>query len=470
MNKLSRFAGYGIEDAEVVAPVDQLPEVDENMTEEEAELKTEVAEKEVGEVENDIGEMADVAESLEAICIGIQSTLKKGGLTRQGAAFAMQSADMQLNRLGLSGIACSVEDFEEQLPPPTEEVDPIAQDTLGGAEGAGEGVVPSAPAGVEADSETIAQNVAVSQEAMENIKAVITKIWEAIKSALVALKDAIVSFFKKAADFSLTQARRAEAYKKGLKELKEFVVKKEELELGSLAETFAMNGKLATAADVAAVTKLVDAGSKEEAKATVDKLKELTTSLKNFKAGDGTLTFRDFAEKLSAKMSEAKTGALAAGEVTVPGNRVIKVTKSEDGKTSFVAEAVNGAKAAEPATIKQPKVEELVDYCDAVIELAKAVNTVRQTSDATAKALEGASKAIEATSKDMAGKDEKSAAELAKFGSAEIRDSIRENLGYMRLVTGEALKVAKAANGYVGLCYDNFASSVRIAVAKTAGV
>ena len=114
---LNGFANYGIEDADlaVAAPVvdPELPVIDETKTDEVAELETEVVENEVAEVEGDIEEMTDTVESLEAICMGIRSTLKRGGMNRQAAAFALQSADLQLARLGLEGIKVAVEDFEE---------------------------------------------------------------------------------------------------------------------------------------------------------------------------------------------------------------------------------------------------------------------------------------------------------------------------------------------------------------------
>lgn len=233
-NKLVRFANYGIEDVDQVVPAAEAPEapeapeveIDETKTDEVAELETQVAEQEVGEVESDIEEMTDVAESLEAICFGIEATLKKGGLSKQGAAFALQSADLQLNRLGLEGIKIAVEDFAEvpvQLPPATGEVDPVVEqanpetakpdgDNKTSVEPDAASVVKSEEAGVAGSDNTDAQvseNVAVSQEAMDNIKDKVKAIWEAIMQAISKVIEASKAFFAKIAEFTMRQARAA---------------------------------------------------------------------------------------------------------------------------------------------------------------------------------------------------------------------------------------------------------------------
>lgn len=242
--KLSRFATYGIEnddqdlDGQVAATqVDaDLPVIDETKSDEVAELETEKAENEVAEVEGDINEMTDTVESLEAICFGIEATLKKGGLSRQGAAFALQSADLQLNRLGLSGPKASVEDFEEAPVAVTTDAgtatDPIAEDTIsaGGNPAPVDGdnktsVEPDAASAVGSDEAGIADkdntdagepaavlapvpaNVAVSQEAMEDIKAKIKAIWEAITKAFATFIERVKGFFAKIGEFTMRQAR-----------------------------------------------------------------------------------------------------------------------------------------------------------------------------------------------------------------------------------------------------------------------
>lgn len=488
-NKLARFVNYGIENAEPEMEVtEQLPEVDETLAPEQLEAETQVAENEVEQVEGDMDEMSDVAESLEAICFGIEATLKKGGMNRQAAAFALQSVDLQLNRLGLDGVSSvAVEDFAEapQLPPATGEADPIAEASAISTGDAGKPVGTDNPTSVEPDAASVAKseeagvagsdntdatsNVAVSQEAAENIREIIRKIWEAIKAAFASLKNAMGVFLKKALDFSTLQARRAESYKKNLQSLKELVVKKEELELGSLAETLANDGKLATAAEVKAVANMLAGGTKEENKASIDALNEIVKKIKAFKEGDGTITFREQAEKLISEFDAAKAKVVKPEVAVIPGNREIRSTVAE-GKTTYSAAAIDSAKPVAPATIKQPKVEELVAYCDAVIDVAKAVNAARQTSDAQAKALEAAAKAAEDASTNLAGKDEKAAAELAKFSSKQVREEMQGNLQFLKVAVGEAMRVAKAANSYVGMCYDNFASSPRIAVAKAVGV
>ena len=227
-NKLVRFATYGIEDVDQVVPPVETPEVviDETKSDEVAELETQVAEQEVGEVENDIAEMTDVAESLEAICFGIEATLKKGGLSKQGAAFALQSADLQLNRLGLEGIKVAVEDFAEvpvQLPPATGEVDPVVEqanpetakvdgDNKTSVEPDAASVVKSEEAGVAGSDNTDAaasENVAISQEAMDNIKEKVKAIWDAIMTAISRAIEATKAFFAKIGEFTMRQARAA---------------------------------------------------------------------------------------------------------------------------------------------------------------------------------------------------------------------------------------------------------------------
>lgn len=222
-NKLSRFANYGIEDVDqvgVAAPEAPEVEIDETKTDEVAELETQAAEQEVGEVESDIEEMTDVAESLEAICFGIEATLKKGGMSKQGAAFALQSADLQLNRLGLEGIKVAVEDFEEApsvgvLPAADEPVKDTAKvdgENKTSVEPDAASVVKSEEAGTAGSDNTDAQvtsNVAVSQEAMENIKDKIKAIWEAIQKAIVRVIEATKAFFTKIGEFTMRQARAA---------------------------------------------------------------------------------------------------------------------------------------------------------------------------------------------------------------------------------------------------------------------
>jgi hypothetical protein len=196
MNKLSRFTSYGIED-EVVEDV----VIDETVTDEQAEQAVDQAEDKVEEVNEDVAEMTDVAESLEAICVGIRSTLKTGGLNRQAAAFALQSVDLQLARLGLDSVKASVEDFEEQPA-----VDPVAEDVT--AQSDDGGVVEDAPAGVEADSETVAENVAVTQEAEKTIGERIKAIWDAIVNAIKVFFGKIKEYLVKIWEFFARQAKK----------------------------------------------------------------------------------------------------------------------------------------------------------------------------------------------------------------------------------------------------------------------
>lgn len=196
MNKLSRFTSYGIEDGEVEDVV-----IDETVTDEQAEQAVDQAEDKVEEVNEDVAEMTDVAESLEAICVGIRSTLKTGGLNRQAAAFALQSVDLQLARLGLDSVKASVEDFEEQPA-----VDPVAEDVT--AQSDDGGVVEDAPAGVEADSETVAENVAVTQEAEKTIGERIKAIWDAIVNAIKVFFGKIKEYLVKIWEFFARQAKK----------------------------------------------------------------------------------------------------------------------------------------------------------------------------------------------------------------------------------------------------------------------
>ena len=125
--------------------------------------------------------MSDVAESLETICAGIQSTLRFGGMNRQAAAFTLQSADMQMARLGLEGLAVSVEDFaepeelvdaENKLLPEPDAASVVGSDEAGIAE---DDNVDADEAGevaevVTSEDPEVAENLAVTQEAMEGIK------------------------------------------------------------------------------------------------------------------------------------------------------------------------------------------------------------------------------------------------------------------------------------------------------------
>jgi hypothetical protein len=220
MSKLSRFVSYGIEEGTEIPPFDAM--VDDSVSDETAVAEAVEKEGEVNEIASDVDEMSDVAESLEAICAGIQSTLRFGGMNRQAAAFALQSADMQMARLGLEGLAVSVEDFAE----PEELVDaenktsvePDAASVVGSDEAgiAEDDNVDADEAGevaevVTSEDPEVAENLAVTQEAMEGIKNTLKTIWQAIVNAIKKMSNAIKGWWKKVTDWSPRIVKRCEA-------------------------------------------------------------------------------------------------------------------------------------------------------------------------------------------------------------------------------------------------------------------
>ena len=264
MSKLSRFVSYGIEEGTEIPPFDAM--VDDSVSDETAVAEAVEKEGEVHEIANDVDEMSDVAESLEAICAGIQSTLRFGGMNRQAAAFALQSADMQMARLGLEGLAVSVEDFAE----PEELVDaenktsvePDAASVVGSDEAGiaeddnvdAEPKVDDAPAEaaevVTSEDPEVAENLAVTQEAMEGIKNTLRTIWNAIVNAIKKMSNAIKGWWKKVTDWSPRIVKRCEALEETRK-AKSLKAGNFKVKGGFIGNVFGNNAKT----DVAAVSK-----------------------------------------------------------------------------------------------------------------------------------------------------------------------------------------------------------------------
>lgn len=462
-NKLNRFAQFGLEDdTEVVEAV----EIDETKTDEVAELETEVAEGEVVEVDGDIAEMTDTVESLEAICAGIRSTYKFGGLNRQGAAFALQSVDLQLARLGLEGIRCSVEDFEV-APAAAEGADPIADDIIS-AGGEADPLNGDNKTSVEPDA-----NVAVSQEAETTIREKIAKIWQAIKDAITSFLAKVKDWFLRVFEESARVAKSAKAMKEKIQELESTSVKKDDIDVAGYVNKLSLDGKTIPSAKQIATAILPVSSEMFNTfpKAVTARAEKVATEVKGINWKDdasfdkvyASITGMDVLKLSSTKGDASSVASVSKMEGTkkrtdmLPGMQYLVGVYDDANKTSkFMVVDAMQATAPKELKVKPPSKGELAEYCQSAEDIASNISDFKRTFQATEKAKNDLKAAGDAAEKGAteAGKPQ----QFSKLASIISNNSMMIDKPCVEF-NKYSIKLAKSLVAYASTHYSNFASA-----------
>lgn len=454
--KPNRFGSYGLESADVNAeyvdqrPLEELPPADVvegDMVDASAEVETH---------ERNIEEMTDVAESLEAICIGLEAVIANdGGLNRQSAAFALQSADLQLSRIGLEALAVSTEAFDEAVvveaaaaPKPVEGEVTDANKTS--VEPDAEGVKQSEEAGIA--------GVEVAKASLESIQETVKNIWKAILNAMEKVRAALKKFFVNLFDFApRIRAKANELRNKAQIAAKGNKKEGAEVALGGYMKAIHVGGKMPNLKSALEDLKTVAVDvyetypvsakayakklASEISKADVDKNVALVSAIGSV----NTIALPTLKTAAGGKTKELPGGVVLA--VSGSGQDASDGTAKGMKKISFAIESVG-----EPFKVSSDKMAplsyaEIITICEMVAEIATKISLYRRGWEGTEAAKEElfkAGKALAAKA-EKAGPDVKQAdvnklLQAPKVG-AEVLDAPSSKF------SGYALRTCKALLG-----------------------
>lgn len=393
--KPNRFASYGLESADsaeiVETPLEDLPPADvveSDMADASAEVQTH---------ENNIAEMTDVAESLEAICVGLECAIAQGGLTKQSAAFALQSADLQLSRVGLEALSVGLEAFDEPVVVEGEKPaeGEVTADNKTSAEPDAEPVTKSEEAGVA--------GVAVAEASLEGIQETIQNIWKAILAAMEKVRVALKKFFVNMFDFAprirakaQDLRNRAEVAKKGSAKDgaqvdvggKSITVKGKTVSMGGYLKSIHVGGKLpdfrGALGDLKAVATDVYEAYPKAARSYADKVAselskaDLSKNIALVSAVGSINTIE--VPTLKAVGSDGKSKELPGGVKLVQSTSSEGAAdgKAEAKKISFAIESVGEAKIEGDGKMAPLSYEDIVFICDEVAMIATKISTYRR--------------------------------------------------------------------------------------------
>ncbi len=479
MDKNIRFKNYGLEDVVVeTAPVvvEDAVQIDESVPDAVIEVQVQVADQEANVIAGDIAEMSDVQESLEAIADGIAQTLKHGGLNVQAACFALQSADLQLNRLGMAPSLVSVESFEEVATPAEQAAvvevieAPVSGDAAPAdakldtenktsAEPDASSVVKSEEAGVAGTDNADAPApevvkpaesgaVVASQEAIADIKARVAAIWESIKNAIKKFYEKVLELYNKIADFTVRQGRVAAEYGKKIQGLASDEVKKQKIKF-KVSRVVGKEdlGKI-KALVVSAAT--FGEGAVESTEAEIKKAIALITDADEAKQAEGKTLVDELIARWDALEAEA------GGAVDVPG--VGKVTVSKSGKVEIASEEADGDVDGE---VEAESKSALVSLSKEIVVVANdtKVQALKKKVDA---ALARIAAAIDAGVKKVTALGDKASAEAKSAITAlgNFYSKITKSVANLFRQAGSIVgKSVKNANEYLAAQYKNFVGS-----------
>lgn len=302
------------------------------------------------------------------------------------------------------------------------------------------------------------KRVAATRYAVEEIKDVLKRVWDAIVAAFGKVKEFLKNFFKALFDSNEKLAQRADALVNKATNAKG-APKEKEVSSGGFGKALGVAGSFKKGDVIASVAGMADWLAKTRTEVTqkpsfADKLKDMISDAKVYDAY-ALPAFKS--EGFKAAGSEGGLATFTGKELV--GGRAFRVQRNDKALKGAEAFAAIGNWKIELASIKDAKVfegdkvealsaAEIVKLATGARELSRGVLEVRKTQDALDKeitALQGdARTAAGAVPKDDEAGARERASVLARALSAAINYNIRE----LTTATKYATDTAKAGLDY----------------------
>lgn len=412
----------------------------------------------VAALESETAEMAPAADEVLAADSAETSLVEAADAGAAVDAEVSQIESAQADSDTLGDIADTLEASEETggLDPVAAELTEVAIESIYTRLGITRKEKPALEAFADKKTRVNATRIAV-----EDIKATMKKIWDAIVAAFMRVADWLKNFFAAVMDSNEKLAQRADALEKKANAVKSTgaTAEKTDMPAGGVAKSLGTNGAFDKAAALKGVEKLAsdvkNAGA-EGSRANFKDIKGLVQDQAKFEgftlaasSGDG---FTDSTEEAGApNMKIATSGHL-------PGNKIIRVRvaakelkgqEAIDALSKYSVDVATDGKAdqAKQETVPVLTPQEAAKLAGAVRSLTKAVLEGRKTQNALETKIKSlTSDARSAAS--LAPKDEAEAAGRARSISKAVTSSLNFDIKYAASYTSLATNTAKAALDY----------------------
>ena len=387
-------------------------------------LETAEAGAEVTGTLDDIESAQADSDSLGAIAETMEATEETGGLDPVAAEVAEVAVESICNRLGVTRRKYALESFGSKD-----------------------------------------KRVAATRYAVEEIKGVLNRIWDAIVAAFGKVKEFLKNFFKALFDSNEKLAQRADALVNKATNAKG-APKEKEIAAGGFGKALATGGTFKKAAVIEALAGMPawltsTMSSTTQKPSFADKLKDMIADQKAFDS------YQLAAFKESGYKASGSEGGMATfnGQELV-GGRAFRVQRNDKALKGAEAFAAIGNWKIELATLKDAKTfdgdkvealsaDEIVKVATAARELSRAVIAVRKTQDALDKEL-GALQGDARTAASAAPKeDEASARERAQLLARALSATIQYNIRELTTATKYSTDVVKSGLDYAERALSN---------------
>ena len=380
-------------------------------------LETAEAGAEVTGTLDDIESAQADGDSLGAIAETMEATEETGGLDPVAAEVAEVAVESICNRLGVTRRKYALESFSSKD-----------------------------------------KRVAATRYAVEEIKDVLKRIWDAIVAAFGKVKEFLKNFFKALFDSNEKLAQRADALVNKATNAKG-APKEKEIAAGGFGKALATGGTFKKAAVIEALAGMPawlthTTTSTTQKPSFADKLKDMIADQKVFD-GYQLPAFKESGYKASG--SEGGMATFTGQELV--GGRAFRVQRNDKALKGAEAFAAIGNWKIELATLKDAKAfegdkvealsaDEIVKVATAARELSRGVIAVRKTQDALDKEI-GALQGDARTAASAAPKeDEASARERAQLLARALSAAIQYNIRELTTATKYSTDVVKSGLDY----------------------
>ena len=380
-------------------------------------LETAEAGAEVTGTLDDIESAQADGDSLGAIAETMEATEETGGLDPVAAEVAEVAVESICNRLGVTRRKYALESFSSKD-----------------------------------------KRVAATRYAVEEIKDVLKRIWDAIVAAFGKVKEFLKNFFKALFDSNEKLAQRADALVNKATNAKG-APKEKEIAAGGFGKALATGGTFKKAAVIEALAGMPawltsTMTSTTQKPSFADKLKDMIADQKVFD-GYQLPAFKESGYKASG--SEGGMATFTGQELV--GGRAFRVQRNDKALKGAEAFAAIGNWKIELATLKDAKafegdkvealsVDEIVKVATAARELSRGVIAVRKTQDALDKEI-GSLQGDARTAASAAPKeDEASARERAQLLARALSAAIQYNIRELTTATKYSTDVVKSGLDY----------------------
>ena len=387
-------------------------------------LETAEAGAEVTGTLDDIESAQADSDSLGAIAETMEATEETGGLDPVAAEVAEVAVESICNRLGVARRKYALESFGSKD-----------------------------------------KRVAATRYAVEEIRGVLNRIWDAIVAAFGKVKEFLKNFFKALFDSNEKLAQRADALVNKATNAKG-APKEKEIAAGGFGKALATGGAFKKASVIESLAGMPawltsTMASTTQKPSFADKLKEMIADQKAFDSYQ-LAAFKETGFKASG--SEGGMATFTGKELV--GGRAFRVQRNDKalkGAEAFAAignwkielAALKDAKAFEGDKVEALSADEIVKVATAARELSRGVIAVRKTQDALDKeisALQGdARTAASAAPKE----DEAAARERAQLLARALSAAIQYNIRELTTATKYSTDVAKAGLDYAERALSN---------------